>query len=463
VCKLIEILVEAEFTKAKSARKISLDSDHEYKIHRIEQRLQPPFNNREIQVIHEWAVKIAQASIKLNATPTGINYSVDEKLGTDQHVFSILGPHLGHYYGDIVMTFKQEIMFHPDANFSIQAGTSFHSKNTYTLRPWMKDPGTDEKRIEHFHNSKLHCSVHGYEYAAATELVALTGLDQQSMNIDLEAILQRWISVDSHQTFESHLPQLIPLDYIDRVYIPKNVFESLSSEAQQSAKEAFKDSLMISIYESDAIKSDATLKEILGYTYRKYVFEQLCEAIKYRINTPNISRGIVITVAASEFEEHIILPISISQAYHLYYLDKPQSQSGHEFTYIYWQAMNGDMMLTVANGKINPGEEQSGAARPGGVGGGYPPPALEDLVTAFSDFGIKCVSNLLRFWEKISFEFTPILGENIFQIYSDFGRKYLSNLLQFRGKTSLKFTPISEENILRIYFDFGRKYLSNLL
>jgi uncharacterized protein (TIGR02452 family) len=297
VCKLIEVLVEAELVKAKSDGKTPLDPDFEYRISRIQKRLQPPLSNSEIHVIHDWSIKIAQASIKLSAEPMGIGYSVDQTLGTDQHVFSILGPHLGHYYGDIVITFKQEIMFHPDANFSIQAGTSFSSKNTYVHRPWMKDPGTDGKRIEHFHNSKLHCSVHGYEYAAAAELVAVTGLDKQSMNVDLDAILQKWTSVDSHQTFESHLPQLIPLDYIDRVYIPKNVFESLTPEAQLSAKGAFKDSLIISIYESDEIKSGTTMNEILGYSYPKYVFEQLCEAIKHRMNTPNISRGIVITVS----------------------------------------------------------------------------------------------------------------------------------------------------------------------
>ncbi|CAF1131664.1 unnamed protein product, partial [Didymodactylos carnosus] len=207
VCKLIQILVEAEFTKAKSDGKTPLDSEHDYnRLQRIEQKIQPPLNNKEIQVIHEWAVKIAQASIKLNATPMGIGYDVDEKLGTDQHVFSILGPHL----------------------------------------------------------------------------------------------------------------------------------------AQQSAKGAFKDPLMTSIYESDEIKSGITLKDILGYTYPKYVFEQLCEAIKDRMNTQNISRGIVITVAASEFQEHIFLPITISQAYDLYYFDKPQSKDGYEFSYIYWQAMNGE-------------------------------------------------------------------------------------------------------------------------
>ncbi|CAF4956701.1 unnamed protein product [Rotaria sp. Silwood1] len=356
--KLIEILIDIEFAKAKSKGKFTSDSDYDQRIHTMEQRLQPPLSNRNIQVIHEWTTKIAQASIKLSNIPMGIGYEVDPKLGTDQHVFSILGPHLGFYYGDIVITFKQEIMFHPDANFTIQAGTSFFKGQIYKHRPWLKDSKIEQKRIDHFHNSKLHCSVHRYEYATATELVASAGLDHQSMNVNIEAILQKWISVDSHQTLEAHLPQLIPLDYIDRVYIPKDVFESMTHEAQESAKEAFKDSLRISIYESDENKTGDTLKEILEYPYSKYAFQELNEAIKHRMSTPHISRGIVITVAASDFGEHIILPITISQAHYLYHLDKPQSEDGHEFTYIYWQAMNGDMMLTTANEKIEPGAEQ---------------------------------------------------------------------------------------------------------
>jgi len=47
----------------------------------------------------------------------------------------------------------------------------------------------------------------------------------------------------------------------------------------------------------------------------------------------------------------------------------------------------------------------SGAARPGeGLGEGTPTHALENLVTAFSDFGRKSPSNLLRFSEKIQFK-----------------------------------------------------------
>ncbi|CAF3766285.1 unnamed protein product [Rotaria sp. Silwood1] len=98
----------------------------------IEKKLIPPLTDHDISIIHQWAKKIAQESIKLHEYPMGIGYVVDRSLGTDKHVFRILGPHLGHYYGDIIIVFKKETMLHPDANFSIKAGTSFGpSGNAY--------------------------------------------------------------------------------------------------------------------------------------------------------------------------------------------------------------------------------------------------------------------------------------------------------------------------------------------
>jgi hypothetical protein len=273
-----------------------------------------------------------------------------------------VGLHLGHYYGDIIITFKQEIMFHPDANFSIQAGTTFFSGRTYKNRPWSKDLGSEGKRIEHFHGAKLHCSVPRYEYAAATELAALSGKKKQSMDVDQDSVIQRWMSMDSHDVFEGHLPQLIPLDYIDKVYMPKNVFESLTHEAQQSARGAFKNSLIITdhVIDLSLIKPGATIPlDSTRIPYQKFVVEKLSEKIKERINTPQISRGIVITVPGSKFEEHIVLPMTISQSYDLYRLDKTQAPDNPEYTYIYWQAMNGDMMLTISNEKIETHKEQN--------------------------------------------------------------------------------------------------------
>src|SRR4051812_48411345 len=123
----------------------SLDPDYEEEINTTKMRLKTSLNDNDLEVIYDWTVKIAQESMKLFGTPMGIGYNVDEKLGTD-----------------IVITFKQEIMFHPDANFSIQAETRFYSAKIYPDRPWVKDQGAEEKHVEDFHNSKLHCSIPRY-------------------------------------------------------------------------------------------------------------------------------------------------------------------------------------------------------------------------------------------------------------------------------------------------------------
>ena len=369
--QLIEAIVLAEFDKFKSTEKSStgvkglttpLDPQHGYQMNMNEKKLKAALADNEIEIIRNWAVKIAQASIKLHSSPMGIGYGVDEILGTDKHVFSILGPHLGHYYGDVIIIFKQEIMLHPDANFSIQAATTFGpSLHAYQYRPWLTDPGTQEKRVEHFNRSKLHCSVPRYEYAAATELIALTGKDKHSMDVNLDDILHRWMEIDSHQVFEGHLPPLIPLDYIDCVYMPSNVFDSLSPEGKKSAQTVFKDALIITKHQIDlsliqpgkTIPLDDTRK-----VYQKFFLEKILEKIQHKIDTPSSSRGIVITAAASKFEQHILLPITISQAYTLYCLNKSKTATTPDVTYIYWQAMDGNMMMTISNEKIEAGESQ---------------------------------------------------------------------------------------------------------
>ncbi|UJR07462.1 hypothetical protein I4U23_011751 [Adineta vaga] len=355
IYELIHLLVLAEFAKTGADGIAPVDADHAYHVNIVERKLRPPLSDRDIQAIHRWATKIADASIKLSKNPPGIKYPVDKKLGTNNHVFSILGPHHGSYYGDIVITFKQEIMFHTDANFSFQAGTGFPSMKIYGHRPWWKDPGTEDKRVEHFHNIKLHCSVPRYEHAAAAELVAVCGMNRKSMDIDLDTVIQQWTSVDSHFVFESHLPQLIPLDYIDNVYMPKNLFQSLSDEAKQSARAVFGSSMILTdhaidlslIVPGNLVPQDATRKP-----YLNFVIEKNLEKIKERMDRPQISRGIVITVPGTKFDSQTVIPITISQSYRLYCLDKSQAPSHPEYTYIYWQAMNGDMMLTLSNETI---------------------------------------------------------------------------------------------------------------
>ena len=238
----IRAMVAIEFDKSYSADMMSatrtgvtvpVQSHTSQEQNNIAKERKVQMNNymkpEELATIETHAITIAQASLNLTKNKTGIGHQPDQNLGTDKHVFSILGPHLGHYYGDIFIIFKPEIMFHPDSNFSIQAATTFgQSGNAYSWRPWLKDPGSPDGRVQHFHWTKLHCSVLDYDLAAAMEIMALTGLAKKTMDVKVEDVDKRWMNIDSHQVFEAHLPQLIPLDCIDHVYMPKTIFRSLS-------------------------------------------------------------------------------------------------------------------------------------------------------------------------------------------------------------------------------------------
>jgi uncharacterized protein (TIGR02452 family) len=306
----------------------------------------------EINIIRKYAIQIAEASLKLHANPMGIGHGPDELFGTNDHVFSILGPNLGFYYGDIFIVFKHEVMFHPDSNFSIQAATSYgQSGSAYKHRPWLKDPGTMKDRVQCFHWTKLHCSIPGYDYVAAMELMALTGLKKKTMDVKLKDVQEHWMSVDPHEVFESHLPHLIPLDYIDHIYMPRNVFDSLSSYAQNSTKETFRHNLTITDHNIDlniTHQLDSTRRP-----YEKYVHDEVRKKIAN--NNYHFHRGIIMTLPASNFTQYICIPMTISQSFHLYQNTKQQSDS----IFIYWQAKGGDMILTISEYRIDPSRDQS--------------------------------------------------------------------------------------------------------
>ena len=346
-------------TTTSSAPPSELDST----ILKQEKQLNVLLNPGEVNTVRQYATNIAEASWNLHHAPTGVKYKQDKLLGTDKHVFSILGPHLGHSYGDIFLVFRSEVMLHPDANFSPHAATSFSSGRAFKNRVWTEDPQTPDGRVECFHRSTLHCSIPGYEYAAAAELMAITGSQNKSMNVDLKDIVDRWLKVDSHSVIEAHLPRLIPLDYVEEVYIPKNLFASLTPAAQESATHIFGDSLHITDHDinladaaggggggshpTDKIRSD----------YHDHVNKLLKDKVGEQMKRPRQFRGTVITLEPSQFTDHIVLPVNIKKAYEQHRrLNKSAADSGD--VYIYWQAMYGDMMVTLSNEQIDPEADQ---------------------------------------------------------------------------------------------------------
>ncbi|CAF3596921.1 unnamed protein product [Rotaria socialis] len=311
----------------------------------------------EVIIIKNCAIGIAEASWNLHNSPSGIGYSNDKALGTDKHVFSVLGPHLGHYYGDICLVFKSDVMFHPDTNFSPQAATSFMSGRTFLYRPWIKDPGTSAEKIRCFHESKLHCAISGYEYAVAAELIAVSGLEKKTLAVDLKTIINRWTEVDAHQVLEAHLPQLVPLDYIEEVYIPRNLFASLTSTAQESAQKVFRDALHITNHDINLTDAGGTGPHPLAKNrsdYQDFVTNTLIKKFEKRKEYEKHFRGFSLTLAPSQCMDHTALPLTISDAYDQYCRIHKRSSHDDKNIYIYWEAMYGDMMLTLSDEPINP-------------------------------------------------------------------------------------------------------------
>jgi uncharacterized protein (TIGR02452 family) len=335
-------------------------------IKKKENKLSGIMQSDDMNVLRSKAIEIAEASIKLHTDPAGIGYERDKILGTDKLVFSILGPHLGHYYGDVIIIFKREILHHPDANFSMQAATSFASGNAYHWRPWLdKDPGSTDERAKHYHRTKLHASIPGYDYAAALELMLIAGvrLKSKTMDINLKQILDQWVKVDSHQNIEAHLPQLIPLDYIDHIYIPKNLFDTLSDSARKAIDAVFKHRITVVPHDGEANHQ----KTPFGPTptvksraeYQDFVIKELRN--QYKQNTAHLLskniEGIMITIPSMAFDDHYVLPLTISQAYAQYRIQNTHP-SKNNIVYIYWKAKHGDMMLTLSNEEIDPSEKQ---------------------------------------------------------------------------------------------------------
>lgn len=298
-------------------------------------------SEKDLNIIHHCTVKIVQASLNLNKERVGMGFMGDNELGTDKHVFGILGPHRGRYYGEIVLIFKRELMLHPSSHFSIPAATLFQNGNVYKCLPWIKDFGRQDTRIRQFHESKLHCSISGYACAAATKLIAIVGKDNKTMNIDMNDMIKWWKEADSHMVFESYLPSQISLSYIDHVYMPQSVFDSLTSEAQHSALTIFRDKITI---------TNKTEK-----SYEAYLFDEFTKRFDPNTNKLPTLQGFMLNLFASFFTEQILLPITITQSYNLFLHVEQDKKYDYSLNviYIYWQTTSGDMMVTISKEPIN--------------------------------------------------------------------------------------------------------------
>ena len=267
--------------------------------------------HEQVNTIRQSTIHITEASMNLPTNSSGVAET------SEKYITTVFGPRLRPREGEIVLIFKREVMFHPDANFSIQING----------------------RSKQIPQSSLHCSGWDYDYAAAAALITTVSLTKKTADIDLKAILKHMSSVQSDELFESHLPEMIPLDYIEEVYIPQTVFYSLTSSAQVSAKNLLHASLHIIPYE--------------GNRDHQRVNDQLMEKLTTYIERPQQSlRGTTITLPSSHLTECVTLPFTIVQLYDQYCRNHRVGSLSND-VYIYWQSMYGDMMMVLSKEPID--------------------------------------------------------------------------------------------------------------
>lgn len=68
-------------------------------------------------------------------------------------------------------------------------------------------------------------------------------------------------------------------------------------------------------------------------------------------------QGFVITLPPSKLEMHVLIPMRSSQSY-TQFKDNNLEITSHPSTFIYWQALGGDMMVILANERIRTSDEQ---------------------------------------------------------------------------------------------------------
>ena len=165
----------------------------------------------------------------------GISFWIDQELGTSEEVFAIMGPHHGDYGNlKVAVVFDATLMRHPDSFILPVTAVGYHKGwycewTRFSLkRPWCGESLPLCGAIEQLHQDKLNCGIYGWAQALALELAARVSLDGRIPigNVTVSNV-QEWLRThDSHTAPEGHLPGIVALDHIEKVFISTKVTTS---------------------------------------------------------------------------------------------------------------------------------------------------------------------------------------------------------------------------------------------
>ncbi|CAF1560009.1 unnamed protein product, partial [Adineta ricciae] len=339
VKQYIVVMVDEEY-KCLSRKSVSSNQFMDVRRER-EEDLRRSISFQNITVIKDITRSMAKRTFDCDSSTNSKSFNQGKS------IFSILGPHTRHKYGDIFIVFKREILHHPDSSFSIQSAESFHDDETYRRRSWLgPDPHSTEDRTQQYNKSKLHVSVPGYESAATLELVATVSqyLHKDGRSVNLDTVLREWPRMPGYKGIETNLPGLIPISYIDQVYIPDNIYHSLDQDTREIIDNTLRGRITTIPRKGTISAVSTTGQDFVNDRLNKQFSQQDEDSIARPL------RGFIFTLSPSNFETHTLLPLTISQAFAQYRSDRTQS-SRDNTTIIYWQAMGGDMMLTLSSDK----------------------------------------------------------------------------------------------------------------
>ena len=228
----------------------------------------------------------ARAIFDIHAKHTGIGYSKDLVIGTNNHIFSIMGPHNDFpRYGGILLIFSRKVMFHPDCYITPHAGTGYFQNSVfdpYIIRPWtIKSVKNDKKRhnnnnsednglpseppsgtsglgsliygkknkevevdsrLNLYIKNKLNpASGEGFYIGLAAELVArYKKAFPKAENFGAKEIQEWWMKEDSHSVFEGHMSGLLSLDYLEKVVIKQEDWDALPEDDKNLLNDHFR-------------------------------------------------------------------------------------------------------------------------------------------------------------------------------------------------------------------------------
>ncbi|CAF1552983.1 unnamed protein product, partial [Adineta ricciae] len=345
VQKYIAALINAYYRKSEFSKTNFDYSDNELDpVEHEKILLSQGISPGNIKLIFDLTVQITKATIRLH-TELRTNQPFAVKPEISRHVLGVLGSHVDYNCDDIVIVFKRDVLHHVDANFSIQPFVSYQTGAYYQCQPWLRDESSDESnRMKLFNETKLHAAIPGYEQAAAIELIGLTsyGTHGRRMDIDLNTILDRWLLVHPQNSIETRLPQRIPLDYIDEIFMTQSMFESFENDIREKLNTVLGGRLqVVPIKEND--------------TYRHSVITTLLRQHLKKNDLQSVAQGLTMTIPPTNFLDNLLTPIRISDLYE--YDSTRRSKGSKDKTYyIYWQISNGDMMLTLSKKQDNPND-----------------------------------------------------------------------------------------------------------